>query len=631
MKPEILAPAGNPLSLKAAVEAGADSVYFGSGWNARLRARNFSLDEIKKAISYCHKNSVKAYITVNTLIFEDELQTVADYLSYIYEHGADAVIVQDLGVARIVKELGSDMKLHASTQLSVHNSESAKLLKQIGFDRIVLARELNIDQIKKIKQTGIETEVFVHGAMCYSYSGKCLWSYAQTGRSGNRGVCAQICRFPWRMEIQEKDGTKYLKGYLTSMKDLNLLSKIDDIAEAGIDCVKIEGRLKGPEYIYETVKRYRDKVEGKQVSNFEPGPRGFTTGYLFRDGRLINPNSQMFSGEYIGRVERRTRYGAEVYLEKELKSGDKIRTSSSQKPIVVYRMYKQDKEIERGTGKCILKIKTLREGDRLYRIKKSEDNDKYTDENFLDGIQAEERRKTKHVSIDNNLLKKEIKKAGMNSLEKYELIYIDEYEDIKSKISDRSREKDKGQKEAAFVIPLHTFDEKTIKIISSAGKKVFIDMPRVIFDDEMKDVERKAMEIKEKIKEYGNDLEVGLMISEISYLSDSLCFSDFPLCLSHYANVTNSYAAVEWMRLSKHRIRGISGSIEMQKDDFQRLGFMEYRGKRLEVVISQNNLFEEYGIKNPKKVELIDPRGNKYRVVLRNGRTIIFSPSSFSE
>ena len=625
MKPEILAPAGSPLSLKMAVEAGADSVYFGSNWNARLRARNFSLEEIKKAIKYCHENNVKAYITVNTLIFEDELQAVADYISTIYEYGADAVIVQDLGVARIVKEIGNDIGLHASTQLSVHNSETAKLLKRIGFDRIVLARELSIDQVKKIKEeAGIEVEVFVHGAMCYSYSGKCLWSYVQTGRSGNRGVCAQICRFPWRMNVEDDYGQRYLKGYLTSMKDLNLLSKMDEIIKARIDCVKIEGRLKGPEYVYEVVKRYREKRDGKEVEELDPGPRKFTTGYLFKTGRLTNPNSQMFSGEYIGKVKKITKHGAEVYLEKELKSGDMIRASSSKKSILVYRMYKEGKEVESCIGNCNLKIKTLKEGDILYKMKINRN----FEDNFLENVNAKKERKKVNVLINPNIYGEELKEKWREELEKYELVYIDEYDEIKEKINENKKEK--RLKEKVFIIPLYLLNDKIIELLSNRGRKILIEMPRVIFDNEIKDIERKVISIKEKIKRNNRGVEVGLIISELSYLSNSFSFISFPLYISHYANITNSYAAAEWIKISPNSIKSIFGSIEMPKKDFERLGFIQYLGKRLEVVISQNNLFEEYGIKNPKKVELIDPKGNRYRVVVRNKRTIIFSPSSFS-
>ena len=389
---ELLAPAGNPTTLKAAVEAGADAVYMGSNlWNARLRARNFTNKELGKAIGYCHKNNAKAYITLNTIVFEEELPGMAEQVRFVYESGADAIIVQDLAVARMARETGNDMEIHASTQLSTHNSKTAAMLKKLGFSRTVLARELSLEQVKKIKEnSGIGVEVFCHGALCYSYSGKCLWSFYQTGRSGNRGACAQLCRFPWKALCDHK---LIEKGYLTSTKDLNLLEKIPEIAISDIDCIKIEGRLKDASYVNEVVSAYRAAIDGKELKSIKPTLRGYTTGYLFgevRKEKLTNPKSQQYSGIKIGEVTKIYRDGAVVKLSGKLKIGDLVRSTSSGKHLEIFRIFMDGKEVKESHTECMLKIKTLKRGDVLFKVEKAK-----VDEEFLKGAKADAKKEGK--------------------------------------------------------------------------------------------------------------------------------------------------------------------------------------------------------------------------------------------
>ncbi|MDO9098359.1 MAG: peptidase U32 family protein, partial [Candidatus Methanoperedens sp.] len=219
-KPELLAPVGSKEALIAAIDNGADAVYFGGKlFSARQYASNFTKEELEWAIDYAHVRGVKAYVTVNTLIKDSELEEACEYLQFLCNAGADAVIVQDLGVLRLLREQLPELPVHASTQMTIHNVEGVKFLQEMGVKRVVLARELSLEEIIKIKaETNIEIETFIHGALCFSYSGQCLLSSMIGGRSGNRGHCAQPCR--------KKYGMNGIEGYLLSSKDLNMSEHI---------------------------------------------------------------------------------------------------------------------------------------------------------------------------------------------------------------------------------------------------------------------------------------------------------------------------------------------------------------------------------------------------------------------
>lgn len=277
---EILAPVGNEESLKSAVLSGADAVYFGMGnFNARRNAQNFTDEQLKNAIEYCHARGVKVHITLNTLIKDCELTEVYDSIRKIANLGADAVIVQDLGVAKAVKTICPSLEMHASTQMTVGTLEGLKILKELGFTRAVLPRELSFDEIKYLcKHSPIELEIFIHGALCMCVSGQCLMSAVLGSRSGNRGLCAQPCRLPFKAE----KGT----GHDLSLKDLSLIEHIPELSEMGICSFKIEGRMKRPEYVSAAVKACKKAAKGEY--NFEAekdlhdlfSRSGFTDGYF---------------------------------------------------------------------------------------------------------------------------------------------------------------------------------------------------------------------------------------------------------------------------------------------------------------------------------------------------------------
>lgn len=255
---ELLAPAGSFQTLKAAVQSGADAVYIGgSQFSARKSAVNFSIEEIEDAVKYCHLRDVKLHVAANILIKEKEVDSFLEYIGKLNDIGVDAVIIQDVGMAKVAHEMYPDLNLHASTQMTVTSLECAKKLKKAGFTRVVLARELSKEAIELItKECGIETEIFVHGALCMSYSGQCLMSSIIGGRSGNRGMCAQPCRLPYTIDE--------IKGHLLSPKDLCMIDHLKELKEIGVSSLKIEGRLKRSEYTAAVCGIYRKYLDSDE-------------------------------------------------------------------------------------------------------------------------------------------------------------------------------------------------------------------------------------------------------------------------------------------------------------------------------------------------------------------------------
>ncbi len=277
-KPEILAPAGGREQLEAAVRCGADAVYLGTdGFNARQNAKNFNDDDLRNAVIYCHQRGVHVHVTLNTLVFDDETEKLTDKIRAIAECGVDAVIVQDLAVARLVRECCPTLPMHASTQLTVHNIEGALMMKELGFTRVVLAREMTLDEIRSVTQNaGIETEAFIHGALCTCVSGACYLSGMLGGRSGNRGYCAQPCR----LNFTNPHG----REYALSLKDMSLVEHIDKLSAAGVSSFKIEGRMKRPEYVAASVTAVKTALDGDKpdMALLENvfSRSGFTDGYI---------------------------------------------------------------------------------------------------------------------------------------------------------------------------------------------------------------------------------------------------------------------------------------------------------------------------------------------------------------
>ncbi|MDR2940435.1 MAG: U32 family peptidase, partial [Clostridiales bacterium] len=268
--PELLSPVGSEQALAAAVNNGCDAIYIGGkNFSARASAENFTDERLKEIIAYAHLRGVKSYITLNTLYKDSELKGLLEFAARMYEYGADAFIVQDIGAAAFIKQNFKGIKLHASTQMTTHNAESAKFLYSIGFDRICLSRELSLEEIKAIKGEpdlkGLELEVFVHGALCVSYSGQCTMSSIIGQRSGNRGRCAQTCRMPFELL---KDNEPIESGYLLSTKDIMSLGMLKELCSIGIDSLKIEGRMRGADYVSTTTKTYRAQLDKSLLGDY---------------------------------------------------------------------------------------------------------------------------------------------------------------------------------------------------------------------------------------------------------------------------------------------------------------------------------------------------------------------------
>lgn len=338
-KIELLAPAGSLESLIAAVEGGCDAVYLGlSSYSARAFAENFSLENIGEVISYCHIRNVRVYVTMNTLVYESEWKGLKKAVDVLYEADVDGILVQDLGLFHYIQQVYPSLPLHCSTQMHIHNVAGVRFMKEQGASRCVVARESSLETIQKMCQQGIEIEVFAYGAICVAYSGQCLMSSSTKNRSANRGACAQNCRLKYK-----EDGQVGSQGmYSLSPKDLNAIELVPQLIEAGVASLKIEGRMKKPEYVYAVTRAFRKAIDAyydhksfhlSQLQEEELQVlfnRGFSLGHLASqnaDQRMAHtrPNHQ---GLHLGKVLSLHGHYLEVQLDRDLEQGDGIRILS---------------------------------------------------------------------------------------------------------------------------------------------------------------------------------------------------------------------------------------------------------------------------------------------------------------
>jgi putative protease len=384
-KIELLAPAGDEEALKAAIMAGANAVYMGgSRFGARAFAGNFEDDKLIDAVDYAHQMGVKIYITANTIIKDEEIGDFLNYIDFLYEIGVDAVILQDLGMIDIISKRIPDLELHASTQMTASTAQDVLFLKELGISRVVLSRELSYDEISAIKtETNIEVEAFVHGALCVSYSGKCLFSSMNGMRSGNRGMCAQPCREPYKATVENKPLLD--KEYVFSTKDLNTLDILEDLIDAGIDSLKIEGRMKRSEYVFAVTSAYRQAIDNV-IMKHEPSiysldmnysaveldkvfNRDFTKGYIGQDkgSKIMNHKFQKYVGKPVAKVIEYDRKSKRLMLEllDTLTKGDGLNTGE-----FVGRILKKDtivKSADKGEIVAIDSIKKFEPGFIVYK------------------------------------------------------------------------------------------------------------------------------------------------------------------------------------------------------------------------------------------------------------------------
>lgn len=342
-KIELLSPAGSMDALKAAIHNGADAIYLGGKkFGARAFAQNFSVNELLEAINYAHIYNVKIYITVNTIIYEDEFEDALDFIEFLYKNNVDAVIMQDIGLMYEAHKRFPGLIIHASTQCHNHNIENIEFFKSIGVKRVILDREMSLEEIKKLN-TDMEIEIFIHGALCISYSGCCLMSYLGGGRSGNRGECTGCCRLPYKL-IENNKEHKANGEYLISTKELNTSKRIKEIMDSNIVSLKIEGRMKSPEYVGFITKYYRNIIDGKKITEEDEKKlsllfnRDFTEGYLFNENNITNIKTSNHQGIVIGKIIEVNKKFVKIKLNEDLDQEDGIRFENN-KGMIVNKLY----------------------------------------------------------------------------------------------------------------------------------------------------------------------------------------------------------------------------------------------------------------------------------------------------
>lgn len=347
-KTELLIPVGNKECLLAAIHNGADAVYLGGKkFGARAYSNNFDEQEMIEAIKLCHLYGVKIYVTVNTMIYNSEIEQVMNYLNFLYINNVDAVIMQDNGLIELTRKTIPNLEIHVSTQAHNHNKPAIEHYKQLGCTRVVFDRESSLESIYKL-DVNIEKEVFVYGALCICYSGNCLFSALNGGRSANRGMCVGSCRLPYTLY---KNEIKQKEGYLLSTKDLNTLPKLKEILDCNIDSLKIEGRMKSKEYVAIVTKTYRKLIdnyyEGKELlltkedneKLLKTYNREFTTGYLFEEKNIINDKTSNHQGVKIGKVIGVNNKRITIELDSNLYQNDAIRFDKPNKGMYVNSLY----------------------------------------------------------------------------------------------------------------------------------------------------------------------------------------------------------------------------------------------------------------------------------------------------
>ncbi|MBD2693412.1 U32 family peptidase [Anabaena catenula] len=430
--PELLAPAGNWECAKAAVENGADAIYFGlDKFNARMRAENFTQADLPELMEFLHLRGVKGYVTLNTLIFPQELTEAQQYLKTIISAGVDAVIVQDVGICRLIRHLSPDFPIHASTQMTITSAAGVEFAKSLGCQLVVLARECSIAEINKIQQqitqknTSLPLEVFVHGALCVAYSGQCLTSEALGGRSANRGECAQACRMPYDLiadgEIVNLDNRKYL----LSPQDLAGLEVLPELVKSGVTCLKIEGRLKAPEYVANVTQVYRKALDRIMKTNVEKLPetslqqkssglrkdqynlemafsRGLYTGWFegINNQELVHARFGKKRGVYLGEVTRIYNEQITVKLEAPVKPGDGIvfdcgHPETKEEGGRIYAVIQKGKDALLSFGKNNLNFRRINIGDKVWKT-----NDPELDKEIRQSYTGENPQFPKPINID---------------------------------------------------------------------------------------------------------------------------------------------------------------------------------------------------------------------------------------
>ena len=529
-KIELLSPVGDERGLKAAVNSGANGVYFGAkSFNAReYAAENFDDKAIDNAIKFAKLRNVKVYITVNTLVYNDEIDKAILLIKNIYDMGADAIIVQDLGIIDIVRN-NLNIPMHASTQMSCNNSYAVKLLEKLGIERVVLARETSIENIKEIrKNTNIELETFIHGALCVSFSGQCAYSYLHGGRSANRGACAQACRM-------EYSGGK--TDYPLSAKDLMTIDIIPNLIESGINSFKIEGRAKRSEYVAITTSIYRkaidfalqnknietEKYKESLIKIFNRG--GFSEGYYYNSKDIFENYKPNHNGEFIGKITDYKKNKIYIKADKELNVYDGLSFGESGKiGMQISDLYKDNIRVKNGKGNLSFSavLKNINVGDKVYR---TTDKSQMDEANII--IESDN---FKHLLNLNCIIDydKKIKfKINSNYNEKLNLEYISDYlvEEAKNSETKESNIIKVLSKTGGTVFKFENINiiinfEKPfipVKVLNEARRSIINSLEKILIQNRKIDYDKNIKNIfKEKIEYPNTNLKVAI-ISDINH------------------------------------------------------------------------------------------------------------------
>lgn len=686
-KIELLSPAGTMESLKAAIHAGCDAVYLaGKFFGARSYAGNFDNDELKEAVTYAHLYGIKVYVTVNTIVYEREVKAFLKYIDFLVSIHVDALIIQDLGMMDFIRKIYPDLELHASTQMNVHNLEGVQFLEKIGVKRVVLARETNIETIKKIKKnTNIELEVFGHGALCISYSGNCYMSYFIGGRSGNRGTCAQCCRQDYDLLDNNKIINK--NKYILSTKDLNTLYHISEFIESGIDSLKIEGRMKRPEYVYLVTSIYRKAIDSyynhQKFSPLEETKklqklfsRDFTKGFLFNEENkdFISSFRPNHKGTYLGKVIKVNKNSFDIKLEDDLSIKDGIRIIQNEDVgFTITKMVKKENKVQKAYKGDIVTLYSKEQVTKDAKVYKTTDsiqieemkkkinqkkrisisgkiilkrNEKVMLE-ISDGKRVIQLQSNKKVELSkNHPLTKDIVYDKINSLGntiyEFKELKIDMDNQIFFSLSDLKELRRKGidllnqkrlerknvEKKDYFIDVKDYPQEKNYNLYLSTVKHNLDEKFNTIYVENdiyniIKD-QRKVKRLPRIMDEYRKEDKV--LVSELgSLLKYKHCYTDFDL------NVTNSYTVAFLHSLGVDRI---TLSYELKSKDVEDIinAYHERYHKhpnvevivqgKIEAMITKYDFFEDYNVKD--KIYLKDKYQNKFEIKKEKNYNIIY-------
>ena len=608
--PELLAPAGNYDSLIAAVAGGADAVYVGGeAFGARAYAKNFNMDELSRAVRYTHLHGVKLYVTVNTLVYDREMESLSDYIAELWRIGVDALITADLGVIKEIKSRTPDFPIHASTQMSVHNTYGADAAAALGCERVVLARELSSKDIKAVvEKSNAEIEVFLHGALCVSHSGQCLMSSLVGGRSGNRGECAQPCRLP------------YNNGkHILSLSDLSLANHVKELIDIGVASLKIEGRMKSPEYVYTVTSIYRRLLDERRDASEKENEilrKAFSRGG-FTDGYFVNKKQSKMTGIRSEEDKKLSKELFDVKLEPVRKKVfAKVRMELG-KPAVM-TLYNSEKSVTVTGDTPITAINSPLDAESVKaRLSKMGatmlsldvcDIEIVLDEginlspsqiNSLRRYAAESFESCDREAVDNKYKKKKCTVEPGKNLVTAQFFSKNIYNEIKNTYPEELKLFD------AVFLPLEEFS-------STEG----VEIPPVVFDSEIEKVEEMANKAKANGAIYALVGNIGAIT--IAKRCGLIPIGDFRL------NISNSYAKEAYREL------GVTESIlspELTLPMARDIGGGEIVFGRIPVMLTERCFIKEnFGCDKCGKSALVDRTGKEFPIIKTFGhRNIIFN------